>query len=87
MGAKKTGKKKPKKYNDYAVFPGYLPDGSLPEGWEYDKTDYSTITASRVTEAAKLGDAFVPLNEAEQELKDEIANAPDDAIIDTGSDF
>lgn len=87
MGAKKTGKKKTKEYDDDAVFPGYLPDGSLPEGWEYDNTDDSTITASRVAEAVRLGDAFVPQNETEQELKDEIANAPGDAVIDTGSDF
>lgn len=64
------------------VFPGYNPDGSLPEGWEEDTVNYDTITSAKVAEAIKLGDAFVPANEAEQELKDEIAEAPKGAIID-----
>ncbi len=63
-------------------FPGYNEDGSLPEGWELDDTDYSTITASKVAEAVRLGDAFILQNKAEQELKDEIAEAPEGAIID-----
>jgi len=83
MKSKKSDKKHTKKYDDDAVFPGYLPDGSLPKGWEYDDTDDSTITASRVAEAVRLGDKFIPQNEAEQELKDEIAEAPEGAIIDT----
>ena len=63
-------------------FPGYNPDGSLPKGWEYPaEIDDSTITASKVAEAVRLGKDFVPLNVAEQELKDEIANAPEGAII------
>ena len=63
-------------------FPGYNEDGSLPEGWELDDTDYSTITASKVAEAVRLGDTFIPQNKAEQDLKYEIAEAPEGAIID-----
>ncbi len=71
-----------KKEEEEDVFPGYNEDGSLPEGWEADTTNYDTITAEKVAEAIKLGDAFVPANEAEQELKDEIAEAPAGTIID-----
>lgn len=38
-----------------------------------DEIDDSTITASKVAEATLLGDKFIPQNEAEQQLKDEIA--------------
>ena len=78
---------KQKKQKEELDFPGYNEDGSLPEGWEYDNIDDSTITASKVAEAVRLGEAFIPQNKAEQELKDEIAEAPKGAIIDTGSDY
>ena len=64
---------KKKKYSE-DNFPGYLPNGDLPPGWEFPPDiDDSTITASKIAQATLEGDDFIPQNEAEQELKEEIA--------------
>lgn len=55
------------------------PNGELPEGWEYPgEVDDSTITAKRVSEAIMQGEDFIPANEAEEELKEEIAEVMED---------
>ena len=53
--------------NDKSKKP-FDPDAELD-----DEIDDSTITAAKVAEATNLGEAFIPQNQAEQELKDEIA--------------
>ena len=66
-----------KKVKKEVEFPGYLPNGDLPPGWEYpseeELAEEDGITPELIARATLEGKDFVPKNAAEQELKDEIA--------------